>query len=147
MLNENDLAAIFLVGTFASIIYGLKNMGKTNQQPKKTKDNSNTQTPYSVPTDDNFIGNVCLSYDHSFGLLTPGSRAHLVFQCKEWIRAINNNIGAEVWITDRLPVWGESTQVWVSRGKVVEQVYYGEVREGEPWIPIHPPSPPKPYHR
>ena len=65
-----------------------------DQQPQKTKDNSNTETPYSVPTDDNFIGNVCLSYDHSFGLLTltPESRARLVFQCKEWIRAINNNL-------------------------------------------------------
>jgi hypothetical protein len=63
-----------------------------DQQPQKTKDNSNTETPYSVPTDDNFIGNVCLSYDHGLGLLTPELREYIIFQCKEWIRAINNNL-------------------------------------------------------
>jgi hypothetical protein len=39
-----------------------------------------------------FIGNVCLSYDHSFGIMEETKKRYLIFQCKEWMRAINNNL-------------------------------------------------------
>ena len=42
-------------------------------------------------SDDKFITNVCLSYDHSFGLMTEEERKKVVFDCKEWMRAIKNN--------------------------------------------------------
>ena len=40
---------------------------------------------------DVFIDNVCLSYDHSFGLMNEKDKSYLRFQCKEWMRAIRNN--------------------------------------------------------
>jgi hypothetical protein len=40
---------------------------------------------------DTFIKNVCLSYDHSFGLMTEDEQKRLRFECKEWMRAISNN--------------------------------------------------------
>ena len=42
-------------------------------------------------TDENFIENVCLSYRHDFGLMTDLQREQLIFECKEWMRAIENN--------------------------------------------------------
>ena len=42
---------------------------------------------------DTFINNVCLSYDHSFGLMTEDEQKRLRFECKEWMRAISNNWG------------------------------------------------------
>lgn len=41
-------------------------------------------------TDENFIENVCLSYRHDFGLMTDLQREQLIFECKEWMRAIEN---------------------------------------------------------
>lgn len=40
---------------------------------------------------DIFINNVCLSYDHSFGLMTEEEQKKIRFECKEWMRAISNN--------------------------------------------------------
>ena len=42
--------------------------------------------------DDNFIGDVCLSYLHDFGLLTDDEKNKLIFECKEWFRSILNNL-------------------------------------------------------
>ena len=42
-------------------------------------------------SDNKFITNVCLSYDHSFGLMTAEERKKVEFDCKEWMRAIKNN--------------------------------------------------------
>lgn len=42
-------------------------------------------------SDPKFIQNVCLSYDHSFGLMSQKEQDSLMFQCKEWFRAILNN--------------------------------------------------------
>lgn len=39
-----------------------------------------------------FIGNVCMSYRHDFGLMTDKERDLLIFQCKEWMRSIINNL-------------------------------------------------------
>ena len=41
--------------------------------------------------DDKFIGNVCISYRHDFGLMNEKQRNELIFECKEWMRAIKNN--------------------------------------------------------
>ena len=49
-----------------------------------------------VPTDNKFIGNVCLSYRHDFGLMDDESKYNLIFECKEWIRAINNNLNIKL---------------------------------------------------
>ena len=42
-------------------------------------------------SDDKFIGNVCLSYRHDFGLMSKDEKDKLIFECKEWMRAIKNN--------------------------------------------------------
>lgn len=39
-----------------------------------------------------FLNNICLSYRHDFGLLSPEERDSLLFDAKEWLRAILNNI-------------------------------------------------------
>lgn len=41
---------------------------------------------------DKFIQNVCLSYRHDFGLIAEQDKQRLIFECKEWLRAISNNI-------------------------------------------------------
>jgi len=41
------------------------------------------------------IYDICLSYDHSFGLMNAEARGMLIFKCKEWIRAISKNIGSK----------------------------------------------------
>jgi hypothetical protein len=49
---------------------------------------------YSVSnrfSDDKFVENVCLSYDHSYGLMNKEEQKKVVFDCKEWMRAIKNN--------------------------------------------------------
>jgi len=42
--------------------------------------------------DDKFIGNVCMSYRHDFGLMSDEDREKLIFEAKEWIRSITNNL-------------------------------------------------------
>ena len=42
-------------------------------------------------SDQKFIDNVCLSYRHDFGLMTDKEKDKLIFECKEWMRAIKNN--------------------------------------------------------
>ena len=46
-------------------------------------------------SDESFIGNVCLSYRHDFGLLNEEDKEKLKFQCKEWMRSIINNFNDE----------------------------------------------------
>lgn len=38
-----------------------------------------------------FVNNVCLSYRHDFGLMPEDGRNKLLFECREWMRAITNN--------------------------------------------------------
>ena len=42
-------------------------------------------------SDEKFIINVCFSYRHDFGLLQKDEQDTLIFECKEWMRAIINN--------------------------------------------------------
>lgn len=42
-------------------------------------------------SDENFIENVCLSYRHDFGLMAEQDKQRIRFECKEWMRAIENN--------------------------------------------------------
>ncbi len=37
--------------------------------------------------DDNIINEVCLNYNHSFGLMTYPERRSLMFEAKEWLHA------------------------------------------------------------
>ena len=41
--------------------------------------------------DQKFIDNVIGSYRHDFGLLNKEEQDKLMFECKEWMRAIKNN--------------------------------------------------------
>jgi hypothetical protein len=41
--------------------------------------------------DEKFIGNVCISYRHDYGLLDGADKDLLRSECKEWMRAIKNN--------------------------------------------------------
>lgn len=46
----------------------------------------------SLLDDQHFLGNVCLSYRHDFGLLGAEERDKLMFEAKAWLRAILNNM-------------------------------------------------------
>lgn len=37
------------------------------------------------------VYNMCLSYRHDFGLLNATEQEKLVFECKEWLKAYENN--------------------------------------------------------
>jgi hypothetical protein len=41
---------------------------------------------------EDFIQNVCLSYRHDFGMIEEIDKKALVFECKEWMRVIINNL-------------------------------------------------------
>ena len=41
--------------------------------------------------DEKFIGNVCVSYRHDYGLMDGDNKYLLRSECKEWMRAIKNN--------------------------------------------------------
>ena len=43
------------------------------------------------PTD-SFLQNVCYSYRHDFGLLNEEQQKHIMFDAKEYIRAVYNNL-------------------------------------------------------
>jgi len=47
---------------------------------------------YKLLENREFLGNVCLSYRHDFGLLSPEERDKLMFEAKEWLRAALSNI-------------------------------------------------------
>lgn len=51
-------------------------------------DDTNVMNRFS---DTKFIDNVCLSYNHSFGLMSEEDKQKVRFECKEWMRAIKNN--------------------------------------------------------
>ncbi len=42
--------------------------------------------------DDKFKANVCLSYRHDFGLMSKEEQDMFMFEAKEWMRAIINNL-------------------------------------------------------
>lgn len=41
--------------------------------------------------DKKLIENMCLSYRHDFGLMTPEEQQALRFEAREWLRAYRNN--------------------------------------------------------
>jgi hypothetical protein len=43
-------------------------------------------------SDDKFIANVCCSFRHDFGMMAEQDKQRLIFDCKEWMRAITNNM-------------------------------------------------------
>lgn len=46
----------------------------------------------SKPNNPQTIQNICMSYQHDFGLLSENAQRTLVFQCEEWLRAIENTL-------------------------------------------------------
>lgn len=50
------------------------------------------ETDLSIFEKSDFIHNVCLSRRHDFGLMSEDKRKVLIFECKEWLRAIKNNL-------------------------------------------------------
>jgi hypothetical protein len=46
----------------------------------------------SVQNNDKLVVNMCKSYRHDFGLMSEKQQDHLKFQCKEWLRAFENNV-------------------------------------------------------
>lgn len=42
--------------------------------------------------DEKFIGNVCLSYRHDYGLMPEEHRKLLESECKQWMISIINNL-------------------------------------------------------
>lgn len=43
-------------------------------------------------SDPKFIDHVCISYRHDFGLLDKQEKEKVRVECKEWMRAIKNNV-------------------------------------------------------
>lgn len=61
----------------------------TNNLPiGKVKKPKSLSTRFSDPQ---FIENVCLSYRHDFFLLSKEQQERIIFECKNWMRAIKNN--------------------------------------------------------
>lgn len=57
---------------------------------EKSKELNSSDTKSRFDSD-LFISNVCSSYRHDFGLMTEDDQQKLCFECKEWMRAIQNN--------------------------------------------------------
>lgn len=57
---------------------------------EKSKELNSSDTKSRFDSD-LFISNVCSSYRHDFGLMTEDDQQKLRFECKEWMRAIQNN--------------------------------------------------------
>jgi len=60
----------------------------TTSEPAKALDLLGVRQRFSS---DKFIENVCLSWRHDFGLLAEQDKQLIRFDCKEWMRAIDNN--------------------------------------------------------
>ena len=81
-------------------VYNINGVLITDKIPKElvefTKDwtfeDTIIQFTKKIDSSYSFIKNVCLSYRHDFGLMTIDDQHNLLRDCKEWIRAINNNI-------------------------------------------------------
>ncbi len=65
-------------------------LSKANERVKELEERLNKFD--TMRTDTTFINNVCLSYNHSFGLMGEHDKHIIQFECAEWMRAILNNI-------------------------------------------------------
>ena len=45
----------------------------------------------SVQDNSNLVDNMCMSYRHDFGFMAEQDKHALRFECKEWLRAYENN--------------------------------------------------------
>ena len=62
-----------------------------NYYENKKNDKNKSKSVSEYFDNDVFIQNVCLSYRHDFGLMSKKQQNELIFECKEWMRAIKNN--------------------------------------------------------
>jgi len=64
---------------------------KLSRLPHEQKEQFYESEIVTVFKDSKYILNVCLSYRHDFGLLPEDEQKKIMFECKEWMRAITNN--------------------------------------------------------
>ena len=63
----------------------LKNAVKNNDRIPPTVSNS------ALQDNSKLVDNMCMSYRHDFGLMAEQDKQSLRFECKEWLRAYENN--------------------------------------------------------
>jgi len=63
------------------------------EQGKVVKNNAVLPLVSNCALQDNgkLVDNMCLSYRHDFGLMAEQDKQALRFECKEWLRAYENN--------------------------------------------------------
>ena len=63
------------------------------EQEKAVKNNAVSPLVSNSALQDNskLVDNMCMSYRHDFGLMTEQDKQALRFECKEWLRAYENN--------------------------------------------------------
>ena len=67
-------------------------LNQVNEIEKKNKESQSSLNNISNRfKSDAFIDNVCLSYRHDFGFLAEQDKQRIRHDCKEWMRAIQNN--------------------------------------------------------
>lgn len=67
-----------------------KEGGRLDPSSLKNRDQKNIG--HNLINDEMLINNICASYRHDFGLMPKIEQDRLRFQCKEWMRALLNNI-------------------------------------------------------
>ena len=63
------------------------------EQEKAVKNNAVLPLVSNSALQDNskLVDNMCMSYRHDFGLMAEQDKQELRFECKEWLRAYENN--------------------------------------------------------
>ena len=63
------------------------------EQEKAVKNNTVLPLVSNSALQDNskLVDNMCMSYRHDFGLMAEQDKQSLRFECKEWLRAYENN--------------------------------------------------------
>ena len=63
------------------------------EQEKAVKNNAVLPHVSNSALQDNskLVDNMCMSYRHNFGLMAEQDKQELRFECKEWLRAYENN--------------------------------------------------------
>lgn len=57
----------------------------------KNNSESSLVSNNALQNNNKLIDNMCISYRHDFGLMKEKEKNELRFQCKEWLRAYENN--------------------------------------------------------
>ena len=64
-----------------------------SEEPTEVKNNAVLPLVSNSALQDNskLVDNMCMSYRHDFGLMAEQDKQSLRFECKEWLRAYENN--------------------------------------------------------